>query len=198
MNISRKLKTFGSGIINVCRGIGDHRGLNRMASVIGFGMAIAVAGTMATADDADAQCLNPPGDVNKNGVTDITDLQCAILVSLAPIGPGGQVVAPACLKVPVGATDTNCDGPINISDLVIMVYWAVGLPLDPIIDPNANNCPDACEVPGSYRVAPIYASGKSSSANFVLIPRGNSMQATGGSEGANFKLVPKGVGDQGE
>ncbi|NUN15525.1 MAG: hypothetical protein HUU55_18020 [Myxococcales bacterium] len=198
MDISRKLKAIGSVLINTCHRVGGQHGVTRAALVFGFGMAIAVAGVMATAGHANAQCLNPPGDVNKNGVTDITDLQCAILVSLAPVGPGGQVVAPACLKVPVGATDTNCDGPINISDLVIMVYWAVGLALDPIIDPNANNCPDACEVPGSYRVAPIYASGKSSSANFVLIPRGNSMQATGGSEGTNFKLVPKGVGDQGQ
>lgn len=43
---------------------------------------------------ANGACLDPPGDVNASGATNVVDVQCVILLSLWKLG-GGQGPVPA-------------------------------------------------------------------------------------------------------
>ena len=81
-----------------------------------------------------------PGDANGDGVVDVSDLQCAVLASLAP-------ESPPCL-LDIGAVDINCDDDVDVADIqllvgLVLVFPAPGLPVG--VDFNGNGVHDACE-----------------------------------------------------
>lgn len=132
-----------------------------------------------------AQCLDPPGDLNGNGFVEIADIQCNILVALSPNGP-----APACLKVPLVAADIDCDGVTNVVDVVILIQYAANEPLASSIDGNTNQCPDACEGIYSHFELPVIYLGSSQSQSYSLEATGQALPVSGSSSSTNFTLTP--------
>lgn len=139
---------------------------------------------------ASAQCLTPAGDITGDGDADIVDIQCAIILTLWEQA-GGVAAYPGCVKVDPNHTDANCDGPVNVADVLLMVNYAVGAPLDPAIDADGDNCPDSCEIVGNSLTIPAFASGKSSNANYTLTPLAGGYQSRGSSEGGDLVVKPK-------
>lgn len=86
------------------------------------------------------------GDVNGDGDVDILDVQCTVLTALWQL-TGPESEGPICQQDAPDASDLNCDGFIDVSDAAIHVTMALGASLPTVIDTNANQCPDACEVP---------------------------------------------------
>ncbi|NUN14187.1 MAG: lamin tail domain-containing protein [Myxococcales bacterium] len=94
-----------------------------------------------------AVCLQPPGDVTNEGVSNVQDVQCLILMNLWSIA-GQTEPVPLCLKTPGSPSviaDHNCDSVVNVADTLLAVQFALALALDEIIDKNGNQCVDACE-----------------------------------------------------
>lgn len=94
-----------------------------------------------------ATCLDPLGDIDSSGETNVVDVQCAILLNLWSLA--GQVdVVPSCYKAygaPNVVGDLNCDYVVNVADTLLSIAYAVGSPLNSAIDTNGNQCPDGCE-----------------------------------------------------
>lgn len=157
--------------------------------------ALGVVGAVITFGGlASAQCLSPPGDINNDNETDIVDIQCAILVSLNELSGGGPEGLPDCLDVPTAAVDVNCDSAINVSDLLVIINFGFQLPLGAAIDPDGDGCPDACQVPGSVYLAPVYATGSASNGSFTLTATGGATPGSVPSMGGGFVLEPRAIG----
>lgn len=96
------------------------------------------------ASAAHAVCLDPPGDLDGSGTTGVVDVQCSILLALWVIegqtGPG-----PVCASADVSELDANCAGAFDISDILVVVQYALGATLPPSLDSDGDSCPDACE-----------------------------------------------------
>jgi hypothetical protein len=99
-----------------------------------------------------AACPDVPGDLNDSGNVTVVDVQCGILVLLweltGQLGP-----APACLSGDAALLDVNCGGNSDLPDVQILIQYALGIPLAPQIDGNADGCVDNCEV--AAEVAPL-------------------------------------------
>ncbi|NUN14542.1 MAG: lamin tail domain-containing protein, partial [Myxococcales bacterium] len=109
-------------------------------TVVGAALAVALFFPSYTL----AQCLSPPGDITNSGSTNVSDVQCNILVTLWFLG--GEVgPKPVCLTVDPVFADLNCDGVVNVADVVININFALNLSMNPAIDANGNNCADICE-----------------------------------------------------
>lgn len=162
------------------------RFFNRMAVAL-------LALSLWPAASVSAQCLTPPGDINADGQTDVGDIQCAIITSLVGMDPQFPDY-PSCLKVDPVVADSNCDNTINISDLILLVSYAIELPLSPLVDSDASGCPDACEVAGQSLTVPASITGTSSGSTYMLDSLGTGFQASGSSTGGGFTLAPKAVG----
>lgn len=162
------------------------RGLLRLSATaaVAFGLVAILGGT------ASAQCLTPQGDINDDGVTNVLDLQCLIFASLCELDESCSEF-PACVVAPAQATDANCDSSTDVSDVLLLVNYAVGLDIDEAIDADGDQCPDACEVPAAYGALPAIATGTSSSASFTLRATAKGFQATGSSTGATSGLTLK-------
>lgn len=153
-----------------------------------FALALMPAGAV------NAQCLDPAGDVNLDGQSNIADLQCLALYSVYLAGNPSVPEQPACLAVPDAQADLNCDSDINVSDLVLGTRFAIGLEISPIIDADGSGCPDSCEVAGSAFVVPATINGSSTSTSYELKSLGAGIQSSGTATGGNFTLSPKAVG----
>ncbi len=139
---SRRVQAPKAAVQCVRRGPTPPARCRRWVSLVGLA-AVAMVGPRWVA----AACLTPPGDLTANGVTTVVDVMCTIqgnLWSLAgEVGP-----PPACLHVPGSPAllfDHNCDGIINVTDILITVSYALGVPLDTAVDANGDQCVDACE-----------------------------------------------------
>jgi hypothetical protein len=88
-------------------------------------------------------CADAPGDVTGDGNTDVIDVQCAILLTLAALGglPPGSV---ACLGAAPTQGDLDCDGALSVSDVQIAILSSLGAPLPPALDAGGDGCVDAC------------------------------------------------------
>lgn len=165
-----------------------------------FGLTVLAAfASLLLAGSASAQCLSPAGDINNDDTTDIVDIQCAILVSLNELAGGGAEGLPGCLQVPTTAVDINCDSEdanpkIDIADLLLIVNYAFDIPLPDLVDPNADNCPDACEVPGSLYNVPVWATGTTAGGGFTLKATGGANPGNVPMTGNGFVLEPRAVG----
>ncbi len=115
-----------------------------------------VASCVAAFDPgATAQCLKPAGDLNGSGLTDVADVQCSVLLALWKLSLQGPLAQPPqCLSVPLPLADVDCDGAENVTDALLVVQFALGLPLASNIDADADDCPDACAAPPPKGPAP--------------------------------------------
>ncbi|NUN13827.1 MAG: FG-GAP repeat protein [Myxococcales bacterium] len=99
---------------------------------------------LMTANQAKGSCLSPVGDLNGNGITNVGDVQCIILTVLWTQA-GNDAPVPSCLAEDLSTADVNCDGATVVTDVVLVIYWALSAPLSTDIDADGNLCPDACE-----------------------------------------------------
>lgn len=83
-------------------------------------------------------------DLNADGVTSITDVQCHILTVLWMLG-GKPESAPGCVTRPLAIADADCNGLLDVGDTIQYITTTLELPLDPSVDANQNGCADACE-----------------------------------------------------
>lgn len=112
-----------------------------------FGVFLSFAAFVGGSTEVMAQqgCLQPPGDINDDNITNIVDVQCGILIALFELSPPGAL-QPECLKVPILKADLNCDDIRSVGDVQVAISYALGQTLNPAIDGDGNQCPDACEL----------------------------------------------------
>lgn len=97
---------------------------------------------------ASAACLSPPGDIDGSGDTNVADVACTLLTNVWSLG-GAVEAIPECVSGPVAPlllSDHNCDGALDTSDTVLAITLALELPLSELLDADATQCVDACEV----------------------------------------------------
>ncbi len=82
-------------------------------------------------------------DLQGDGASDIVDVQCGILVTLWFLDPSVGP-PPTCLATQANHTDANCDGFVNVVDVQVYVYHALGSALPAALDADADGCPDGC------------------------------------------------------
>jgi hypothetical protein len=156
-------------------------------------LAVAALGaTLLLSASASAQCLSPRGDISGDGVTNILDIQCGIYVALN--GEDNLIDPPACLGHPFVASDLNCDGATNVSDLLLMIQHAVGEAIDPSLDDDGDDCLDDCEVPGTLDGGLSIAGGTSTNSTFRLSAVGNGFESPTASGSASFNLRTRALG----
>lgn len=143
---------------------------------------------------ASAQCVDNPGDVNADGNRNISDIQCMILTSVHLLGNPGFPELPSCLNVSLEEADLNCDTGVDLSDIILVITYAVGESLSPLVDADANDCPDSCEGPGKALVVPATIVGSSTDGVFTLESLGTGVPTSGVSTGTTYTLEPKAVG----
>jgi hypothetical protein len=156
------------------------------------GAALAGVFVALVAVSAQAQCLTPRGDLNADGNTNILDIQCGIYVSLLDLE--ALVDPPACLGHPLAASDIDCDGNINVTDMLVIVQLAVNLPLNEALDGDADGCPDDCQVPGSLEGGIATVAGTSTGPSWKLHALGNGFETPDSSDSTSFSLRPLAVG----
>jgi hypothetical protein len=91
-------------------------------------------------------CLDPPGDITKNGSVDISDVQCGILTVLSELVQGGTSAPPACLNTSIAGADLNCDDVADVTDVLLLIQLALGVDLGSIIDEDGDSCHNNCEL----------------------------------------------------
>lgn len=101
--------------------------------------------TAATPGAATATCVAPPGDVNGSSATNVSDALCTVLGSLWTLNGKSPGELPPCLGGAEDASDVNCSGSITVSDTLLVIQLALGLPLAIAVDANANSCVDTCD-----------------------------------------------------
>lgn len=117
--------------------------------------AIAVLAVVGGAKTATAACLAPPGDIDQSGVTNVVDVQCAIVSALSALNP--PYVAPLCTNGVNSAPDVDCNGAPSVVDVTLVIYYALGTPLSPAIDANNDKCVDNCQLVGCMETAACLA-----------------------------------------
>jgi hypothetical protein len=85
------------------------------------------------------------GDLDQSGTNDVVDVQCAIVTVLWNLNGADPGAVPGCLDSAPTATDVNCDASIDVTDITLIIQFALGAPLDPAIDSDQDGCHDACE-----------------------------------------------------
>ncbi len=90
-----------------------------------------------------AQCLEIPGDINVSNVTNVSDVQCCILVALAELAEDDDT--PDCAEEEPDAADLSCDGETTVTDVLIVIQLALGAPLSDDIDTDQDGCHNECE-----------------------------------------------------
>lgn len=139
---------------------------------------IAVISGVWPPSSARAQCLHslefidlglPPGDINNIAPVSVADVQCAVLTALW--GIGGKIgPLPGCLVGPPARADVNCDGNVDIADVLIIINLALGTPLDPVLDANADGCPDKCAPPKVRTAFATTFNGQSTGSGYRVRP----------------------------
>lgn len=94
-------------------------------------------------DACEPFCLPAFGDVSANGVTDIVDAQCTILTSLWVLA-SSDVAPPSCLGVAPEQADADCSGDVAVTDVLLVIGEALGIPPAPEVDTDFDGCPDTC------------------------------------------------------
>jgi agmatine/peptidylarginine deiminase len=94
------------------------------------------------------QC-DTPGDADGNGIVNITDTQCVLLVALWELDGAGA--APSCVQGNPDSADLDCSGASTPSastvvDVSLSIQLALGQPLATAIDTDGDKCPNSCEV----------------------------------------------------
>ena len=96
--------------------------------------------------EVSGQCLDPAGDVNGSGSTDVLDVQCIILTTLYVLSD--EVDAPVCLVGPLETADVDCSGEVDVVDAILEVKLALLLPFDVVTVKGAGLSTESLAVPG--------------------------------------------------
>lgn len=113
---------------------------SRFASI--FSLLFVISASVCVASDANALCLSPPGDVTGSGSTNVTDVQCMILGTLAELS-GDSI--PICAAVQTSDIfDQDCNLSINVADVLIVIALSLQQPLGNTLDADEDGCVDAC------------------------------------------------------
>jgi len=88
-------------------------------------------------------CLEPIGDVDGTGATNVIDVQCSILTALSTLS--SEASAPGCLAGDESTADVDCSGAVNVTDVVLVVQLSLGESLASSLDGNGDGCPDSCQ-----------------------------------------------------
>jgi YVTN family beta-propeller protein len=94
-----------------------------------------------------AECVDfhcpTAGDLNGNGMLNVSDAACSLLVVASE---QAGTALPGCLQGASTLADINCNGAVNVADvqltISLILLWAVPSPLDL----DANTCVDACQL----------------------------------------------------
>jgi len=81
-----------------------------------------------------ATCLDPLGDINLSGDTDVIDIVCEVSVILDK----ATGTTPECLQASEDAADLSCDGVTNVIDALLLVSY--------VTNSSDSVCPEACQV----------------------------------------------------
>jgi hypothetical protein len=104
---------------------------------------IAVLTVFAIPAAAHGECQDVPGDIDLSGVTNVSDVQCCILVALGELAEDDDT--PGCAEENPDAADLSCDGETNVTDVLMSIQIALGATLDLSIDADQDGCHDECE-----------------------------------------------------
>jgi len=85
-----------------------------------------------------------PGDLNDDGSADVLDVQCAILSALSELSEPAAPL-PTCLVGDLNVADPNCDGVVDVIDVLLFIEAALDIPLSANLDGNGNGCVDQCD-----------------------------------------------------
>lgn len=95
---------------------------------------------------AHAYCLDPLGDINGDGGTNVVDVQCSIVTTLWTLSGENPVEEPTCIGSDSERADINCTDGVNVTDVVLSIQLALGAQLSATLDADASGCPDTCEL----------------------------------------------------
>lgn len=157
-----------------------------------LGLGLLLGSVLVLPTSGFAQCLTPRGDLNGDGTTNVVDLQCGIYAVLN--GLNNIVAPPACLAYPLAAVDIDCNNNLDVSDLLVLIYHAVELPLDISLDADGDFCPDACEIPDMLDAGVGSFAGQSVNSKFKLTAIASGFESGSSSANSNFTLRPQAVG----
>jgi hypothetical protein len=99
---------------------------------------------LALSTAALAACPPLPGDTNQDLALTVSDVQCTVLAALWELS-GMPAAPPQCLGGQSGAADVDCSGNTSVVDAQLTIRLVLGLGLDPALDFDQDNCPNACE-----------------------------------------------------
>lgn len=145
---------------------------------------------------AQAQCLHsltfvdmgtPHGDVDDNGLLNVTDVQCTVLTALWDLG-GSSGDYPDCVVGPVSRADVLCDGGVDVTDILVVISLVLDVPLDVSIDSDADGCPEKCGPPSVRRGLATSTVDVASGGGYVLRQAPVASQAIGSSTDGEFTL----------
>ncbi len=105
---------------------------------------MALTSAWAMPDAAQGACLDPPADLDGSGDTNVVDVQCGIVTALVLLAEDGSEM-PSCLAGSEETADVDCGGGVDVVDIIIIIQYVLGLPIDTALDADGNSCPDACE-----------------------------------------------------
>ena len=91
-------------------------------------------------------CSGVFGDLDGSGASDVIDVQC-VTVSVLNLLSGSELAE--CLAGDSQAADLDCNGSLNVSDVLLTVQQALGQELSGDLDADGDLCPDACAPPPS-------------------------------------------------
>jgi hypothetical protein len=122
----------------------------------------------------------------------VVDIQCAVFVAL---NAESNLTNPqACLAYSFVSADTNCDGSVDVTDVLLLVNYAVDLPIAESLDMDGNGCVDDCQVVGALVGDVAWVDGESAGPNWTLEAIGAGFDTTGSSASTSFQLQPVALG----
>jgi hypothetical protein len=103
------------------------------------------SGCVHTSNNPLCNAANCPtgGDLNGNGILNVSDVMCLLLVSIA----SSPAEYPTCLVGPAALADMNCNESVNVGDIQVLVTITLTNALPASIDRNVNVCHDTCDTP---------------------------------------------------
>ena len=121
-----------------------NRGVARAASSALLMATILLSLVLASPRALAADLPIPPGDLTKDDVTNVVDVQCGIIIALWELA-GSQPPQPVCLNVSLVAADINCDGARNVIDVQALILLALKLPYAVDTDFDGDHYLDSCD-----------------------------------------------------
>ena len=92
--------------------------------------------------NAIGSCTSPFGNVNGDQLVNVVDVQCLILATVAQLDGDPFNDTPLCLDESAASADLNCDGSMNLTDVLVGAQLAVGVSLSPFLEMAAFSWPN--------------------------------------------------------